>query len=135
MKKHGILNSEISKVLADMGHTDSICISDCGLPFPNNVIKIDLAIKFGDPSFLNVLEEVLKDMVVEEFVLAKEIVNNNETVYGNTLNLVEGAKGNYVPHEEFKKLTKNCKAIIRTGENTPYANIILNSGVNFGEEV
>jgi len=37
----------------------------------------------------------------------------------------------YVSHEEFKKMTSHCKAVIRTGEATPYANIILYSGVNF----
>ena len=42
MKKNGILNSEISKVLSDLGHTDFICIGDCGLPVPDNVKKIDL---------------------------------------------------------------------------------------------
>lgn len=41
MKKNGILNSDISKVLADLGHTDYIVIGDCGLPIPNQVKKID----------------------------------------------------------------------------------------------
>ena len=41
MKKHGILNSSISKVLADLGHTDQIIIADCGLPIPDHVKKID----------------------------------------------------------------------------------------------
>ena len=40
MKKQGILNSEIAKVLADMGHTDTLCIGDCGLPVPADVKKI-----------------------------------------------------------------------------------------------
>ena len=44
MQKIGILNSEIAKVLADMGHTDTIGIGDCGLPVPDGVKKIDLAL-------------------------------------------------------------------------------------------
>lgn len=36
-----------------------------------------------------------------------------------------------VPHEEFKELTKKAKCIIRTGENTSYANVIFIGGVNF----
>ncbi len=135
MKKHGVLNSEISKVLADLGHTDTICISDCGLPFPDGIKKIDLAITYGDPSFLKVLRNVLFNMVVEEITLASEIKQNNKNVFDETLKLTKKIKHTYVSHEEFKLLTKNCKAIIRTGENTPYANIILKSGVYFGEEV
>ena len=46
MQRHGILNSHIAKVLADLGHTDTICIADCGLPVPEGVQKIDLALDF-----------------------------------------------------------------------------------------
>ena len=53
MQKTGILNSEIAKVLADMGHTDQMTIGDCGLPVPSGVKKIDLALRFGQPSFID----------------------------------------------------------------------------------
>lgn len=131
MKKHGILNSEIASVLACMGHTDYICIGDCGLPIPEEVFKIDLALKKGTPSFIDVLKEVANDMVIEEIVLASEIKEINPTVLEETLKITSDAKTEYVSHEEFKKITRGAKAIIRTGECTPYANIILKSGVNF----
>jgi D-ribose pyranase len=51
MKRYGILNSHISKVLANLGHTDFIVIADAGLPIPDGVKKIDLAVKTGMPSF------------------------------------------------------------------------------------
>ena len=70
MKRTGILNSEISKVLSDMGHTDRICIGDCGLPIPDGPKKIDLALRFGQPAFMEVLSEVVKDMKVEKIILA-----------------------------------------------------------------
>ena len=61
MKQQGILNSDISRVLSYMGHTDTICIGDCGLPIPDETERIDLAVKFGQPSFMDVLEEVGAD--------------------------------------------------------------------------
>ena len=73
MKQNGILNSEISRVLSYMGHTDCIAIGDCGLPIPQEVERIDLALTFGEPRFLRVLELVLADMKVEKIVLAEEI--------------------------------------------------------------
>ena len=76
MKRHGILNSDISRVLSYMGHTDSICIGDCGLPIPDETERIDLAVKFGVPTFMDVLKEVGDDMKIEKIVLAEEIKEN-----------------------------------------------------------
>ena len=49
----------------------------------------------------------------------------------------EGSETGFVPeiefvsHSELKKMTEDCKAVIRTGETTPYSNIILQSGCIF----
>jgi D-ribose pyranase len=134
MKKNGILNSEISKVLSDLGHTDRICIADCGLPIPDGVKKIDLALKFGLPSFLDVFKEVDLDMVYESVILAEEIKENNPNLNRKIKDIICNTSVDYVSHEDFKGLTKDCKVVIRTGENTPYANIILQAGVYFGLE-
>jgi len=37
----------------------------------------------------------------------------------------------FMPHEEMKKDLSNTKAFVRTGEETPYSNILLESGVVF----
>lgn len=132
MKKHGILNSEITKVLADLGHTDQITIGDAGLPVPHGVAKIDLALKFGLPSFNDVLLAVLSDMAIEKVVLAEEIKTQNAQQLQSVLKaLPKGVEIVYVSHSEFKKQTQNSKAVIRTGEVTPYSNIILQSAVIF----
>lgn len=52
MKKTWYLNSDISRVHSYIGHTDQICIEDCGLPIPDEIERIDLALKFGQPRFL-----------------------------------------------------------------------------------
>ena len=136
MKKNGILNSEISRVLSYMGHTDQICIGDCGLPIPDEVERIDLAVKFGMPHFMEVLREVAGDMKIEKVILASEIKTMNPEVHEEVLSLIKeygsGIEIEYVPHTELKELTHNSKAVIRTGETTPYANIILQSGCIFG---
>lgn len=131
MKKNGIINSEISKVLSNMRHTDLICISDLGLPYPNNVKTIDLSLRFGLPSFIDVLTEITKDMKIEHIILAEEIKNNNRKIYDEILNMFENISIEYVSHNNFKQITSDCKAIIRTGEATPYANIILQSACIF----
>ena len=134
MKKNGILNSDISRVLSYMGHTDWICVCDCGLPIPDEVERIDLALEFGVPTFMKTLEVVTGDMKVEKIILAEEIKAQNPKVLGEIEALFKGQniEVEYVSHTELKEKTKNCKAVIRTGETTPYANIILQSGCIFG---
>ncbi|ARQ03708.1 D-ribose pyranase [Macrococcoides caseolyticum] len=131
MYKTGTLNSEISKVLSDLGHTDTIVIADCGLPVPKGVQKIDLAVRQGLPSFIDVVDEMARHMVIEHVTLAEEIKDSNPAVLKEVDSIVKGIPNDFVTHEQFKTLTENSKVIIRTGEATPYANIILRSGVNF----
>lgn len=129
MKKHGILNRELAGRFAKLGHTDQIVIADCGLPIPDDVPCIDLSYKLGEPSFLTMLEVVLDDLVVESAVLAEEIKTKNAELSKTLTNTLPNIS--YVSHEEIKRLTKNAKFIIRTGETTPYANVILQCGVIF----
>lgn len=132
MKKHGILNSEVTKVLTDLGHTDQITIGDAGLPVPNGVKKIDLALKFGLPSFQEVLQTVLSDMAIEKVFLAEEIKSQNSSQLQAILKaLPDEVEIIYLSHEEFKIQTQTSKAIIRSGEVTPFSNIILQSAVIF----
>ena len=135
MKKTGILNSDISRVLSYMGHTDRICIGDAGLPVPEEVERIDLTLKFGVPTFLETLKEVVGDMKIEKIILASEIKEMNSNLEKEIKKVFRKAEikpeVEYVSHSEFKELTKECKAVIRTGENTPYANIILQSACIF----
>lgn len=133
MKKNGILNSEISRVLSYMGHTDYIAIGDCGLPIPDETERIDLALAFGIPTFMQTLEIVAKDMKIEKIILAEEIKENNPDILREIENLFSNCniETEFVSHSQLKEKTKDCKAVIRTGETTPYANIILQSGCIF----
>ncbi|MGX7107969.1 D-ribose pyranase [Facklamia miroungae] len=132
MKKHGILNSHISKVLSDMGHTDQLTIADCGLPITKNIEKIDLAIRIGEPDFISVLKAVINDMKVERIILAEEIKQHNPNLLEKIQSLFDSSiEIVFIDHEAFKSQTQITKAVIRTGEATPYANVILQSGVIF----
>ena len=131
MQKHGILNSKIAKVLADLGHTDRIMIADCGLPIPRDVERIDLALEFGVPSFLDVLRVVMDNMKVEQYLIASEMDSLNRPLFQEMQQLMGDIPGAYVTHGRLKEYSRDVKAIIRTGEATPYANVILQSGCIF----
>jgi D-ribose pyranase len=135
MKKCGHLNRDVSRVLARMGHTDSIVIADCGLPVPGGIECIDLSLALGEPPFLRVLETVLADLKVERAVFACEAREQNAAVRVRASSLVEErVQVEFVTHERLKELSFEARAVIRTGEATPYANVILYSGVIFGPE-
>jgi D-ribose pyranase len=132
MKLFGHLNRDISRVLAAMGHTDSLVIADCGLLVPPNVECIDVSLARGEPDFVRVLETVLADFAVERAVFAWETRSQNPPVDIRASALArEGIQVEFVTHERLKEMTREARAIIRTGEATPYANVILFSQVVF----
>lgn len=130
MKKQGILNRELAGIFARIGHTDQIMIADCGLPIPDGVTCIDLAYKIGEPGFMAILEVVLADYKAEKAIIATEMASQNENLYKAVYDTVDAAFEE-VSHEQLKALSAKAKVIIRTGEATPYANILLQSGVIF----
>ena len=131
MKKTGLLNSKISEVISKMGHTDEIAIGDCGLPIPIQTQRIDLALTKNIPTFIDTLKAVLIELQVQEVKIASETKIQSPKLYKEIIDLVGDVKISFITHEELKFELKNCKAVIRTGEQTSFANIILQSGVVF----
>lgn len=131
MKRAGILNSDVSYVIATLGHTDFICVADAGLPIPDAVERIDLALVPGVPGFLQTVEALLADTVVERAVIAREMSGRSPAVYRALKRLLRGIPIEQVPHRVFKRRVGAARAVIRTGECTPYANVLLQSGVAF----
>ncbi|RME59441.1 MAG: D-ribose pyranase [Caldilineae bacterium] len=131
MKKTGILNAEIAGTVARMGHMDTICVADAGLPIPRSTRRIDLVVRPGLPGFLDVVETLLEELVVERAIVAEEMLTVSPDLYRDLAARLGDIPIERVPHEAFKERTGGCKAVIRTGEFTPYANVILVSGVAF----
>ncbi|MDO5691965.1 MAG: D-ribose pyranase [Pseudomonadota bacterium] len=132
MKRTSLLHAELSQVIASLGHGDMLVIGDAGLPIPDGPRRIDLAVTRGVPRLTEVLQAVLSEMQVESTVLAREALESADgdlpAWYPGTLS---GVARQIVPHAEFKRLGATARAIVRTGECTPYANIVLVAGVSF----
>lgn len=131
MKPNGLLQAELTGLLASLGHTQTIVIADAGLPVPRGVRVIDLAVTAGTPSFLAVLRAVLPECVFEGCTLAEEIKTRNPALLEALAGVTGALPVRFVPHEELKRLSGDSVCIVRTGETTPYANILLTGGVNF----
>jgi D-ribose pyranase len=129
VKRRGILNDALAGALARPGHTDRVVVADCGLPRPAGVPVVDLALTFGIPSFAQVVDALAAEIVVEEATVARETGQVNP----GALTLLEGHFGEprWITHEELKTESAGAALFIRTGEATPYANVILRCGVPF----
>ena len=131
MKKIGLLNQPLSEVIASLGHTDTLVIADAGLPIPAETRRIDLALVEGVPTFLDTLGAVLREMKVERVVVAEEMLDVSPSTYDAIVELLGDVPVETVTHLVFKEQTRSARAVVRTGEFTPYANVILVAGVVF----
>ena len=131
MKKTGLLNQPLSAMIAGLGHTDTVLISDAGLSIPTTVQRIDLAVSAGVPAFQDVLCAVLGEMQVASAIVATELTEHSPLFYAQVATILKDMTLTTVPHSDFLKLTHQVRAAVRTGEFTPYANIILVAEVIF----
>lgn len=139
MKKTTLLNAPLSAAIARMGHTDGLVICDAGLPIPKGPERIDLAVTPGLPGFLDVLKAAVSELQVERVLIASEMAAVSPGLEEALRGIVSGIAATQgrpvaletVPHTEFKRRSAETVAIVRTGECTPYANVILYSGVPF----
>ena len=131
MKKDRILNAELMRLISSLGHTQTLVIGDAGLPVPKGVPCIDLSVVQGVPSFRDLLAAVAGELVVESAVYAEEADEKNPEIVSFIRRTLPDIPLAVVPPEKFKQMTKDSMGIIRTGECSAYANIILVGGVNF----
>lgn len=131
MKKRGFLSAPVAELIALMGHTDRLIVCDAGFPIPPSVPRIDLAITRNLPALPDVLRVLLDDLAVERFVVASELQEVSPQRYAEILDLLPGVPHDLLPHTEFKRSSRDVRAVIRTGDFVPYSNIALVAGVVF----
>ncbi|MGP3636014.1 D-ribose pyranase [Streptomyces sp. 24-1644] len=129
MKKSGILNRHLSGALAELGHGDGVLVCDVGMPIPDGPRVVDLAFRAGVPSFAEVLDGLLAELVVEGATAAYEVREANP----GAARLLDERLPDLalVPHDELKSLSAGARLVVRSGEARPYANVLLRCGVFF----
>jgi D-ribose pyranase len=130
MKKTGILNRHLSGALAELGHGDRVLICDVGMPIPQGPRVVDLSFRAGTPAFAEVVDGLLAELVVEGGTAAREVREANPSTAEFLTDRFPGTLA-LVSHEELKGLSAGAHLVVRTGEATPYANVLLHCGVFF----
>lgn len=131
MKKTPLLHAELSRLVASLGHGDAVVIADAGLPVPPGTPLIDLALTHGVPSFAQVLDTLLSEMQVERAEHAAEMLERSPQVATLLRAALPGVPLQAVAHAHFKQRCAAARAVVRSGECTPYANVMLFAGVVF----
>jgi D-ribose pyranase len=131
MKRTTLLHAELSEIIARLGHGDLLVIGDAGLPIPDGPRRIDLAVSANVPRFADVLAAVLAEMQVESALIADELAPANAAVHADLMRQLGHTPVSTMSHQQFKAASRGARAIVRTGEFSPYANVILRAGVVF----
>lgn len=126
MIKDGILNPHILSLLSRVRHTNTVVIADRGFPFWPQIETVDISLVDGIPTVLQVLAAVRQNFAVGGAFMAGEfLANNGKAARSAFSKAFEGVPLMHEPHVEFKKRVPNAIGIIRTGDRTQYANVIL----------
>ncbi|MGW8062736.1 D-ribose pyranase [Streptomyces ziwulingensis] len=129
MKKAGILNRHLSGALAGLGHGDEVLVCDAGMPIPDGPHVVDLAFRAGVPSFAEVVDGLLAELVIEGATAATEVREANPRAAALLDDRCPALA--LVPHERLKERSARARLVVRTGEARPYANVLLRCGVFF----
>lgn len=129
MQEIGILNRDLAEIISQQGHGDLLMICDAGFAIPSHVKVIDLSLAENIPTVIDLLSELKKYFSVEKIIMSDETREVSPTHF-NKVSTVLGLdlEVETMPHGDVKKLSREVKAVIRTGDFTAYGNVILVSG-------
>ena len=122
----GIINPHVLDLLSRIRHTNAIVLADAAFPFWPTVETVDLALVKGIPTVLDVLRAILPNWKCGEVVMAEEFKTHNAATTRNQFRRACGhVPMTFEPHLEFKRRVPQAIGLIRTGDTTPYGNMIL----------
>ncbi len=129
MQEIGLLNRELARFISQQGHNDMLMVVDAGFAIPKGLDVVDLSLAINEPTVPRVLA-VLKDYFsVEKLILARETKDVSPSLYKIMISsFEENLNVELIEHLALKEKSKQVKLVIRTGDFTAYANIILVSG-------
>ncbi len=131
MKHTGIMNRDVSALVASLGHNDLLIVSDAGFPTPPGVPLIDLSVKEGVPTVAEIIAVIARELQVEGFRFAQESVATVGDRAVELAGILPGAAAERVPHATLLEQAKHARGLIRTGECRPFGNVVLVTGVTY----
>jgi len=128
VKRGGILHPTLNRILSETGHTDLLTICDRGFPVPAGPERLDLALVDDLPTVMDVLTAVANEFVIDCVIVTEEMAAASPERYALLRSTFPELAFKVVTHERFKAICPESRAVVRTGDATPYANVIIVSG-------
>lgn len=127
------IHPQLSRIISELGHYDELFVTDAGLPIPVDAERVDLAYRKGEPPFLDVLDTILAEVVIEGAVMPTEVAEASPHMLTAVQARLEplGIDVQLIPHVDYKRRSRDARAFVRSGEYTPYANVALIMGVDY----
>jgi D-ribose pyranase len=126
-----ILNGELVKHIATLGHGQSVVVADAGLPIPPTVPVLDLAVRAGLPGLGDVLQAIACELAVDYAEIACEMRAEGDINPDDVRSRLGDVRLDEIPHTDLKARLSGASLVVRTGECTPYANVVLYGAVAF----
>ena len=128
MLKSGILNPAINSLLSRVRHTNTLVIADRGFPFWPDVETVDISLVDDIPRVLDVLLALQLNFNVGAAFMADEFRQANpEEIQKQFQATLRPVSIRFLPHRQLKERVPAAVGLIRTGDTTQYANIIIES--------
>jgi D-ribose pyranase len=126
---NGILNPQINSLLARVRHTNMLVIADRGFPFWPMIETVDISLVDDIPTVLQVFQAIRPNFEISEIWMAQEFIEaNSPEVRKAFADVVTHIPLHYEAHVDLKKRVPGAIGLIRTGDTTQYANMIIVSG-------
>jgi D-ribose pyranase len=131
MKRSGILNVELVKLIAELRHGHAIMVTDVGFPIPYDKPIIDLAITKNVPTIESILKLIDNEMVTEKIIYAADLRTNNPKLHEKIVSIFDDCDKEEVTHADLiEKYAPTLKCFVHTGEYSPWGNTILVAGTD-----
>ena len=132
MLQSGILNPQLLHLLARIRHTNTLVIADWAFPSWPQVETVDLALAPGIPTIPDLLKLLEPNFKVGRIWQAEEFLSHNPKEHVDLFNArfaaLQGSPSvERLPHLTFKTFVPAAIGLVRTGDTTPYGNVILES--------
>ena len=131
-----IISPELLKVLCEMGHGDEIVIGDANFPAETNGKRVVRADGLKGPELLEAILQLIPLATYSpENILLMQTTNGDPTpeiwaVYKQRAEKQDpNVRIGFLERNEFYNRSRNAYAVVASGEEAIYANIIIKKGV------
>ncbi len=133
MRNDKILHPGLAKALAEVGHGDTVLVTDAGFPIPAGANRIDLGVVAGTVDAREILSIIRKEIFAEEVHFAPEVKTEFPQLYEDVQEICTGWGADFIAatHEELvEQWAPKAKVVIRSGSLLPWANFAIVAGTD-----